>query len=70
MNETHAAVKEILQKQRAKQARRAVSDQLFSYHEALVGVLAQDSEAFLQRVAARMRDDMARRQIGQPPRTH
>jgi len=70
MNETHAAVKEILQKQRAKQARRAVSDRLVSYHDALVGVLAQDSEAFLQRVAARMRDGLERRQIAEPQRTH
>jgi hypothetical protein len=70
MNETHAAVKEILQKQRAKQARRMVSDQLVSYHRALMASLELDSEAFLQRVTARIGDGIERRQMPETPRAH
>jgi hypothetical protein len=61
-NETYDQVKEILHKTREKQARRVVTDQLASYHDAFMARLSSDNGAFVQRITERLREDIEQRE--------
>ncbi len=72
MNETRAAVRDILEKWRGKQARRAVSRKLALYHQSLLDALSGDSVSFFERVMQEaernISESRVQRRPMQPPR--
>jgi regulator of sigma D len=59
MNETDEAVRDILRRTRAKQARRAVSRKLALYHQSLVDALSTDTNSFFERVMEQVKRDIS-----------
>jgi regulator of sigma D len=59
MNETNEAVRDILRRTRAKQARRAVSRKLALYHQSLVDALSADTNSFFERVMEQVKRDIS-----------
>jgi regulator of sigma D len=59
MNETDEAVRDILRRTRAKQARRAVSRKLALYHQSLVDALSADTNSFFDRVMEQVKRDIS-----------
>ena len=59
MNETDEAVRDILRRTRAKQARRAVSRKLALYHQSLVEALSADTNSFFERVMEQVKRDVS-----------
>jgi hypothetical protein len=64
MNETDDAVRDILRRTRAKQARRAVSRKLALYHQSLVDALSGDTNSFFDRVMEQVKQDIGARSRG------
>jgi hypothetical protein len=72
MDETRRAANEILDRARAKNARRAVSKKLALYHQSLVDALSEDTNSFFNRVMEQAQHDISvhrdQHRITRPPR--
>ncbi len=66
MNETRAAVREILDRTRGKHARRAVSRKLALYHQSLIDALSGDSVSFFERVMQQAERNISEHSIQRP----
>jgi hypothetical protein len=59
MDEAARAAREILLRERRKNARRAVSKKLALYHQSLVDALSGETNSFFERVMERAQQDIS-----------